>query len=143
MTRRQRRLEAQRQIIQHFEQKIPNFIDLFDERTFYVTFGCLVVFAIILAIVLSICCNVKIKDADEIDRERERRKRRKQIRIAEKMLKKKMAEAANDPTINMNEIARLEKFLETMRKLEKQENDESLLADDTDQLIEEENDKNK
>ena len=125
MTRRQKRMEAQREIIRHFEEKIPNFTDIFDERTFYIGFICLIVFLIVLAIVLSVCCKVTIKDADEIAREREERKRRKQIRIAEKMLRKKLAEAAENPSINMNEIARLEKFIETMRRQNEAENEEN------------------
>jgi len=91
-TRREKRFEAQRQILQHFEEKLPYFTDIFDERTFYICFACLVVFLVALAIILSIFCKVNITDADEIEREREERKRIKQKRLAEKLLKKKLKE---------------------------------------------------
>ena len=90
--RREKRFEAQREILKHFEEKLPYFTDIFDERTFYIAFFCLVAVLIILAIVLSIFCKVNITDADEIEREREERKRIKQKRLAEKLLKKKLKE---------------------------------------------------
>lgn len=95
--RQQRRLEAQRKIISHFEEKIPYFTDIFDERTFYISFACLVMACIVLAIVLSVCCKVTIRDADEIAREREERKRLKQKKLIEKLVKKRMAKAGMDP----------------------------------------------
>lgn len=91
-SRREKRFEAQRQILQHFEEKLPFFTDIFDERTFYIAFTCLILFLVVLVIVLSYFCQIKITDADEIQREREERKRIKQKRLAEKLLKKKLKE---------------------------------------------------
>ena len=125
-------MEAQREIIRHFEEKIPNFTDLFDERTFYILFISLIVLLIVVAIFMAVCCKVTIKDADEIAREREERKRRKQIRIAEKMLRKKVAEAAENPSLNMNEIARLEKFIETMKRQNEADNEENQMDSNKD-----------
>ena len=91
-SRREKRFEAQRQILQHFEEKLPFFTDVFDERTFYIAFTCLILFLVVLVIILSYFCQIKITDADEIQREREERKRIKQKRLAEKLLKKKLKE---------------------------------------------------
>ena len=91
-TRREKRFEAQRQILSHFEEKLPYFTDIFDERTFYICFFCLIVFCIGLAIVLSVFCKVTITDVDEIERRREERRRIKQKRLAEKLLRKKLKE---------------------------------------------------
>lgn len=96
-SRQAKRLEAQRKIIQHFEEKIPYFTDIFDERTFYISFACLCVACVIVAIVLSVCCKVKIRDADEIEREREERKRLKQRKLIEKLIRRRMAKAGLDP----------------------------------------------
>jgi hypothetical protein len=112
-SRQQKRLEAQRKIIQHFEEKIPYFTDIFDERTFYISFACLTVFCIIAAIFLAYCCNVTIQDADELNKQREERKRLKKRKLAEKLLRKKLAKAGIDPN-NMDPVkrAKLEKLLE-------------------------------
>ncbi|RNA29385.1 hypothetical protein BpHYR1_037604 [Brachionus plicatilis] len=121
-TRQKRRLEAQRKIIQHFEEKIPYFTDIFDERTFYISFACLVVVCIIAAIVLSVCCRVTIRDADEIAREKEKRKRLKQQKLAEKIIRKKLDKAGLDPNVDMKKIERLKDLLEKLEK-EKQQNE--------------------
>jgi hypothetical protein len=103
-TRREKRFEAQRQILHHFEEKLPYFTDIFDERTFYICFFCLVVFCIVLAVVLSIFCKVTITDADEIERRREEPRRIKQKRLAEKLLRKKLKEKNGgvEPNIEIN-----------------------------------------
>lgn len=120
--RQKRRLEAQRKIIQHFEEKIPYFTDVFDERTFYITFCCLVVVCILAAIVLSVCCKVKIRDADEIAREKEKRKRLKQQKLAEKIIRKKLEKATTEQNVDMKKIKHLKALLEKLEK-EKQLND--------------------
>ncbi len=104
-SRREKRFEAQRQILHHFEEKLPYFTDIFDERTFYVAFFCLVLFLIVLVIVLSVFCKVSITDADEIEREREERKRIKQKRLAEKLLRKKLKERNGgvEPDLKINQ----------------------------------------
>ena len=114
-SRQTKRLEAQRKIIQHFEEKIPYFTDIFDERTFYISFACLSVLCIIAAIFLAYCCNVTIQDADELNKQREERKRLKKRKLAEKLLRKKLAKAGIDPN-NMDPVkrAKLEKLLERL-----------------------------
>lgn len=120
--RQKRRLEAQRKIIQHFEEKIPYFTEIFDERTFYITFGCIVAVCIVAAIVLSVICKVKIRDADEIAREKEKRKRLKQQKLAEKIIRKKLEKATTEPNVDMKKIKHLKALLEKLEK-EKQLND--------------------
>lgn len=111
-SRQAKRLEAQRKIIQHFEEKIPYFTDIFDERTFYISFACLCVVCVILAIVLSVCCKVTIRDADEIAREREERKRLKQRKLIEKLIKKRMAKAGMNPDgVNLRNSQNLRNIL--------------------------------
>lgn len=111
-SRQAKRLEAQRKIIQHFEEKIPYFTDIFDERTFYICFACLCVVCIITAIILSVCCKVKIRDADEIAREKEERKRLKQRKLIEKLIKRRMAKAGIDPdSVNLTNSQNLKEIL--------------------------------
>jgi hypothetical protein len=99
-SRRYKRLEAQKAILNHFEEKIPYFTDIFDERTFYITFACLTIALIILAIVLSVYCNVSIEEADEIERKRMERRHQKEQRLAEKMKKKRQEKYGNIQTDN-------------------------------------------
>ncbi|CAF0708663.1 unnamed protein product [Brachionus calyciflorus] len=127
-TRQQKRLEAQRKIIQHFEEKIPYFTDIFDESSFYIFFAILVVVCIIVAIILSVCCKVTIRDADEIAREKEKRKRLKQQKLAEKILRKKLAKAGMDPNVDMKKIENIKALLEKLEK-EKQLNDSEFEKD--------------
>ncbi|CAF1427199.1 unnamed protein product [Rotaria magnacalcarata] len=49
----QRRLNTQREIINHFSQLIPSFNDLFDERSWYIFFICLTLFCFLVAFILS------------------------------------------------------------------------------------------
>jgi hypothetical protein len=49
----QRRLDTQRDIINHFSRLIPSFNDLFDERTWYIFFTCLTLFSFFIAFILS------------------------------------------------------------------------------------------
>jgi hypothetical protein len=110
--RQKRRWEAQRKIIQHFDEQLPYFTDIFDERTFYICFGCLCVACIIAAIILSYCCRVEIKDADELQREREKHKRKKQQKLLEKFLKKKLAkQGLNGTELDLKKKEELEKLL--------------------------------
>ena len=126
--RQAKRLEAQRQLIQHIDSKIPNFTDLFDERTFYISFSFLCVFLIIIAIFLSYCCNVTIHDAEELARQREHRKRQKQKKLAEKLLKKKIAkyEEINGKPMDPEKIAKLDSFL---KKFDEEEKNQSEIED--------------
>jgi hypothetical protein len=49
----QRRLDTQREIINHFNQLFPSFNDLFDEYSWYIFFTCLVLFSFLIAFILS------------------------------------------------------------------------------------------
>lgn len=49
----QRRLNTQREIINHFSQLLPSFNDLFDERSWYIFFACLTLFSFFMAFILS------------------------------------------------------------------------------------------
>lgn len=49
----QRRLDAQREIINHFTQLLPSFNDLFDEQSWYIFFICFTLFAFLIAFILS------------------------------------------------------------------------------------------
>ena len=123
--RQAKRLEAQRQLIQHIDSKIPNFTDIFDERTFYISFGCFCVLLIIVAIFLSYCCNVTIHDAEELARQREQRRRQKQKKLAEKLLKKKIAkyEEVNGKPMDPEKVAKLEAFLKKFDEEAKNESE--------------------
>jgi predicted RNase H-like nuclease (RuvC/YqgF family) len=134
ISRQQRRLEAQKAILSHFEKKLPAFTDIFDERTFYIAFACLVVACIITAIVLAYCCKVVITDADEIERLREKRKRLKQLKLAEKLLRKrieKLQKTCSDTKKEEQELDKLVKKIEQMEK--KQDSDAEDLLDDKDE----------
>ena len=124
-SRQAKRLEAQRKIIQHIDEKIPNFTDIFDERTFYISFTCLVVICVIIAIILAYCCNVTIHDAEELARQKEERRRQKQKKLAEKLLKKKLAKYAevNGKPMDPEKVAKLESFLKKYNEEEKNESD--------------------
>lgn len=128
--RQKKRFEAQRKIIQHFEEKLPYFTDIFDERTFYISFLCLCVFCIILAVFLSLYCQVEIQDADELNKQREERKRLKKKKLAEKLLRKKLAKAGIDPNhMDPAKRAKLEKLLERITEEDKKVNESDLDAD--------------
>ena len=124
-SRQAKRLDAQRQLIQHLDSKIPNFTDIFDERTFYISFTCICVFLIFLAIFLSYCCNVTIQDAEELARKREERRRQKQKKLAEKLLKKKLAkyEQAHGKPMDPAKVAKLEGFI---KKFDEEKNESDL-----------------
>lgn len=129
-TRQQKRLEAQRRIISHFEEKIPYFTDIFDERTFYISFACLVIVCAIVAVILSVCCNVTIKDADDLARQREERKRLKQQKQAEKLLRKKLAKAGLDPNFEPKELEKLKAILEKIKQNQKGDSDLDLVEEE-------------
>lgn len=122
-----RRLEVQQKIIEHFESQLPAFTDIFDERTFYICFGVLVVVCIVVAALLAYFCD--IKDADEVEAERERRKRKKQIEMVEKLIKKRMERAGIDPSkVNFKKVRELEAVLAKLKEMNA--DDEELLKND-------------
>lgn len=133
MTRQQRRLEAQKQILNHFEQQLPAFTDIFDERTFYISFACLVVACIVIAFVLSYYCNVVITDADEIERLREKRKRIKQLRLAEKLLRKRIEKLTRAGVDASKESAELTKLVKRIEETEKKTDSDAELLEEKDQ----------
>ena len=49
----QRRLNTQREIINHFARLLPSFNDLFDEQSWYIFFACLTVCSFLIAFILS------------------------------------------------------------------------------------------
>ena len=50
-----RRLDTQREIINHFSQLIPSFDDLFDQRSWYIFFTVLTISSFLIAFLLSRC----------------------------------------------------------------------------------------
>ena len=134
-TRQQRRLEAQRKIIQHFEEKIPYFTDIFDERSFYIFASALVVACLVLVVILSYFCPVEIRDADEIERERQKRKRMKQQKLIEKLLMKRLIKAGmSDAEIDLKKAEKMRKLLERLSKSELGKESE-IEVDDDDLLL--------
>ena len=131
-SRQQKRLQAQEKLIKHFDEKVPYFTEIFDERTFYISFACLCVVCIILAIFLSFYCQLTIKDADELSREREERKRQKKRRMAEKLLKRKLAKAGIDiAQLSESKRAKLEDLIDQLSRTETDnELDLGLVKDD-------------
>jgi hypothetical protein len=61
----QRRLDTQREIINHFSQLLPSFNDLFDERSWYIFFTLLTISSFLIAFLLSRCMTVVNADYDD------------------------------------------------------------------------------
>ena len=68
-----RRLDTQREIVNHFSHIIPAFDDLFDERSWYIFFALLTIVSFLVAFILSRF--VTVVDVD-YDRTNHRRKGR-------------------------------------------------------------------
>ena len=134
LNRQQKRMEAQKAILSHFEQKIPAFTDIFDERTFYIAFSCLVAACIITAMILSYCCKVVITDADEIERIKEKRRRLKQLKLAEKLLRKRIEKLNKSGSDAKKEKIELEKLVKRIEQAEKKTDS------DAEELLEDKND---
>ncbi|CAF3556413.1 unnamed protein product [Rotaria sp. Silwood1] len=66
----QRRLNTQREIINHFSQLLPSFNDLFDERSWYIFFTCLTLFSFLIAFLLSRFVTLADVDYDYKNRNR-------------------------------------------------------------------------
>lgn len=66
----QRRLDTQREIINHFSQLIPSFNDLFDERSWYIFFTFLTISSFLIAFLLSRITTVSDVDYDYKNRNR-------------------------------------------------------------------------
>jgi hypothetical protein len=66
----QRRLDTQREIINHFSQLIPSFNDLFDERSWYIFFTLLTIISFLIAFLLSRFLTVDDVDYDYKNRNR-------------------------------------------------------------------------
>jgi len=64
----QRRLDAQREIINHFSRLLPSFNDLFDEHSWYIFFGCLTLFSFLIAFILSRYITLNDADYDKKNR---------------------------------------------------------------------------
>jgi hypothetical protein len=60
----QRRLNTQREIINHFSQLIPSFNELFDERSWYIFFTLLTISSFLIAFLLSRFMTVVDADYD-------------------------------------------------------------------------------
>lgn len=67
----ERRLNAQREIIQHFSSLLPSFNDLFNERSWYIFFAGLTLFTFLVAFILSRF--ITLEDADYDYKNRRRR----------------------------------------------------------------------
>jgi hypothetical protein len=67
----QRRLNTQREIINHFSQLIPSFNDLFDERSWYIFFALLTVSSFLIAFLLSRFMTVIDADYDHKNRNKQ------------------------------------------------------------------------
>ncbi|CAF1136518.1 unnamed protein product [Adineta steineri] len=67
----QRRLDAQREIINHFSRVLPSFNDLFDEHSWYIFFACLTLFSFLMAFILS-----RFVTIDDVDYDYKNRNRR-------------------------------------------------------------------
>lgn len=67
-----RRLDTQRDIINHFSQIIPSFNDLFNERSWYIFFICLTLFSFFIAFILSRYMTVNDVDYDYKNRRTKR-----------------------------------------------------------------------
>jgi hypothetical protein len=60
----QRRLDTQREIINHFSQLLPSFDDLFDERSWYIFFAILTISSFLIAYILSRFLTINDVDYD-------------------------------------------------------------------------------
>ena len=61
----QRRLDTQREIIDHFTQLLPSFNDLFDERSWYIFFTVLTISSFLIAFLLSRYLTIVDADHDK------------------------------------------------------------------------------
>jgi hypothetical protein len=137
--RQQKRLEVQRQIIKHFDEKLPSFTDVFDERSFYIFVACIAVLSIGAVILLSYCCQVKLDDADELRKLKEKKERKRKEKLAVKLLKDKIKNAKH----NSEEYNDLKEKLEILEKKIKEANSRSknkTFIDDTDYEFSDEDD---
>ena len=64
LTSAKRRLDTQREIINHFSQILPAFNDLFDERSWYVFFTFLTLASFLVAFLLSRFMTISDADYD-------------------------------------------------------------------------------
>lgn len=122
-SRQQRRMEAQRQIIKHFDEQIPAFKDVFDERSFYIFAAVLTVISFVAVFVLAYYCNVKIDDADELRKAREKRERKRKEKLAEKLIREKIARAEPGSDEQKDLENKLKIFLVTREWIDKEESD--------------------
>jgi len=60
----ERRLNTQREVINHFSQLIPSFNDLFDERSWYMFFTLLTISSFLIVFLLSRCITIVDVDYD-------------------------------------------------------------------------------
>ena len=91
--RQNKRLEVQKEIIKHFDDKIPYFTDIFDERTFYIFAGVLTILSFAAAILLSYCCQVKLDDVDELRKKKEKKERELKEKLAFNLLNERLKKA--------------------------------------------------
>jgi hypothetical protein len=127
-----KRLEVQKQIIKHFDDNIPYFTDIFDEKTFYIFCGVVVVLSIVAVIILSYCCQVRLDDVDELRRKREKKERKLKEKLAVKLLNDKLKKSK----ANSDEYKDIKEKLEILKKSIKEAKEnrklEQTFFDDTD-----------
>ena len=140
--RQSKRLEVQKQIIKHFDEKIPYFTDIFDERTFYIFFGVITVLSILAVIILSYCCRVKLDDADELRKKKEKKERKLKEKLALKLLNDKLKKVKPN-TIEYNEIKeKLDILKKSIKETKKNRKLGQVFLDDTDYEFSDEDDDN-
>lgn len=129
-SRQQRRLEAQRQIIKHFDEQIPAFKDIFDEKTFYIFAAIVAVLAFVVVFLLAYFCNIKIDDADELRKAREKKERKRKEKLAEKLIREKIAQSDPGSEEQKDLQNKLKVFLLTKDWIDKEDSDEEFSLDE-------------
>ena len=130
--RQLKRLEVQKQIIKHFDDNIPYFTDIFDESTFYIFCGVVVVLSILAVIILSYCCQVKLDDVDEIRRKREKKERKLKEKLALKLLNDKLKKAKSNSDEYKDIKEKLAILKKSIKEVKENKKLEQTFFDDTD-----------
>ena len=130
--RQLKRLEVQKQIIKHFDDNIPYFTDIFDESTFYIFCGVVIVLSILAVIILSYCCQVKLDDVDEIRRKREKKERKLKEKLALKLLNDKLKKAKSNSDEYKDIKEKLAILKKSIKEVKENKKLEQTFFDDTD-----------
>ena len=120
-SKQQRRLEAQRQIIRHFDEQVPAFKDIFDERTFYIVAAVVTLLSFVAVFVIGYYCNVQLDEADELRKAREKKERKRKEKLAEKLIREKIGKAEPDSEEQKDLQNKLKIFLVTRDWIDNEE----------------------